>query len=294
MNRSTVLQVAQDAYQHALVSIDPSRIARIPWKRGTSMQIDMPWIQPEHPHVFLQCLIVMGALNYRFWHPAEGAAAVRRYVRGEKTGARALWQAFEEHWVEDAEGFRQRLSMLDVPGVFGDIPDVMSRRALLEEVLGGQALEEVASLICQEVIATGAVTVEQAHLLGSRFPTAFGDPYLKKAQLLLSMYAAQLFNLGLEVDCSDLTGFSDYQVPRVLHALGITHYCYELQEAIYLQHPVEKGGVMEGAIRSATILACEAIAEQSGCSPADVDNMLWHSQSLADGHNFHLTYTTHY
>lgn len=294
MKRSTIIQLAQEDFQHELVSIVPSRIAKVPWKRVSTLKIEMPWLRPAHPDVFLQCLITMGALNFRLWHSAKGTTSLCRYVRGEKSGARALWMAFAAHWTDDADVFRQRLSVLDVPGIFGDIPDVQSRRVLLDEVLQGRALEQLATQICQEVIELGQVRIRHAHLLATRFPKSFEDPYLHKAQLLLWMFAAQLSNLNIQVDCSDLTGFAEFQMPRMLQAVGITHYNSDIQQAIHLQQPLEQGGCMERAIRGATIMACELIAKHTGCRPADVGDMLRHSLPLAAGQKFHLTHTTHY
>ena len=131
-------------------------------------------------------------------------------------------------------------------------------------------------------------------MLADAFPVAFGDPYLKKAQLAVSMYAGYLRNLGQSVSTAGLTAMADYQVPRVLRALGILTYAPALATTIAERRPVAPGSSEESAIRAATVIACEAIADHLGVTAADVDNLRWLSQGHANDAPFHLTLTTRY
>jgi len=87
---------------------------------------------------------------------------------------------------------------------------------------------------------------------------------------------------------------ADYQVPRVLRALGVLEYCPSLADRINRHDLLEEGGPEELAIRAATIIACEAIAAHTGGTSADIDNLLWLSQDIAGDAPFHLTETRLY
>ena len=91
-----------------------------------------------------------------------------------------------------------------------------------------------------------------------------------------------------------LTAMADYQVPRVLRALGVLEYCPSLADRINRHDLLEEGGPEELAIRAATIIACEAIAAHTGGTSADIDNLLWLSQDIAGDAPFHLTETPLY
>ena len=92
----------------------------------------------------------------------------------------------------------------------------------------------------------------------------------------------------------DVKAFADYQMPRVLRALGILDYTQSLADAVDrgVLIPILSAG--ERAIRAATILACEDIAKVTDATPADVDNLLWQSQGAAGQTLFHRTRTTWY
>ncbi|MPN62756.1 hypothetical protein SDC9_210509 [bioreactor metagenome] len=138
------------------------------------------------------------------------------------------------------------------------------------------------------------MTVAQAAGLAAIFPLAFDDPYLKKAQLALSMIAAFLRSTGNDVGAEDLTAFADYQVPRVLRGLGVLAYSTSLADKVDQRILLTENGQEELSIRAATVLACEAIAAHTGGTSADIDNLLWLSQDIAGETPFHLTETRWY
>lgn len=108
------------------------------------------------------------------------------------------------------------------------------------------------------------------------------------------MIAAVLRDTGIAVNVADLTAFADYQVPRVLRALGVLDYSPSLADRVDHHHLLEEGGQEELSIRAATIIACEAIAAHTGGTSADIDNLLWLSQDIAGETPFHLTETRWY
>lgn len=295
-SRKELLAIAHCDHDASLVGIDDDLIRRTQWP----LESLQPMIMGLNGAITstgagaLSFLIIMTALNYRFWE-VQGNE-IRRYSHRGKTGARALWAAFEDAWGLDSVSpiaFERRLADQGVEGLFGEIPDPASRDAILRELLSGDIVG-VSAALSARIDAAHSVTVADASALAEELPMAFGDPYLKKAQLALSMYSAFLRHCGTETDATDLTAFADYQVPRVLRALGILRYSDDLAERVDSGMLLPNASREERAIRAATILACERIAAHCQASAADVDSLLWSSQEVAADSRFHLTLTTWY
>lgn len=297
MKRTLLLNTASGDLNNRLVSIDSERITGIAWptKQNGGMTIDLSCCDPTSPSSALEFLVVMGSLNFRFWS-VNADGALQRYTRGTKTGARALWSAFEEHWEGDAKEFFKRLKSpkIGFSQIFGDIPEPLDRVDILESIEDSGELSTFCRELTVEIVNAKATTLEHASALAEVFPLAFRDPYLKKAQLALSMYTGFLRNQGHHIDTSDLVAFADYQVPRVLRALGVLQYSSNLATLVDGGTFIAEDSPEERAIRSATIVACEHIAQTAGATAADVDNWLWQSQNIAGASSFHLTPTTRY
>ncbi|MDK9702531.1 MAG: queuosine salvage family protein [Sulfuritalea sp.] len=293
--RRALLQRANDDYRPGLVMIDAERVRAIQWEASgaDAMVIRINGPAGTSPSSALPFLVAMTSINYRFWD-RQRDGTLTRYRHLGKTGARALWLAFEHAWGESVAEFAQGFQHGHLWDWFGAIPDPESRATILCEVLTNNWLREVCAEIEREIDATGTVQVGQARLLADAFPAAFGDPYLKKAQLALAAYAGYLRSLARPVNTSDLTAMADYQVPRVLRALGMLSYSPELSRRVDGGELLAPDSAEENAIRAATIIACEAIAAQVGGTAADVDNLLWQSQDVAGEARFHLTETTWY
>jgi hypothetical protein len=294
-NRKSILDRATADLRQDIVAIDDEKIAATPWppEAAEPMRVTIEGPPGATPMAALSFLVAMGSINYRFWTLTEhGTLARYRYLRN--SGARALWAAFERAWGQSAAAFAARLRSQPFEMLFGDIPDKESRIEILTEILKEDRLNEVCTEIHHHIRSRGSVLVMHAELLAKAFPVAFGDPYLKKAQLALSAYAGYLRSAGKEIDVSDLTAFADYQVPRVLRALGILKYSSALRVKVDTALYLQRESIEERAIRSATVLACEKIASHIGGTAADVDHLLWQSQDVAGDARFHLTQTTWY
>jgi len=295
-SRADLIAMAHGDHDASLVEIDDDIITQTPWpvENLQPMTMSLDGAIGTFPPSALAFLLMMTAINYRFWRMEAGEFS--RYAFRGETGARALWGAFEAAWGFDEfspKRFASRLAAEGVESLFGDIPDAASRAAILGEMLRGDLAGHCETLEAT-INANRAITVADAAAVASAFPMAFGDPYLKKIQLALSMFGAYLRAAGSEIDTRDLTAFADYQVPRVLRALGILRYSDDLAAKV-------DGGILiacespeERSIRAATILACERIAAHCKATAADVDNLLWQSQDLAKDARFHLTPTTWY
>lgn len=100
--------------------------------------------------------------------------------------------------------------------------------------------------------------LKHAQTLADAFPYAFADPFLKKAQLALS-----IFNSTLEhPKTSYLTLFADYRIPQYLHHIGVLQYSDELEGIVNRQEAIPHGCIMEQSIRAATILVgCQVMNE---------------------------------
>lgn len=297
-DRQSLIRFAEHQYAPAIVKVDHQRIFSIPWpgNSATPMSLDIAAPIASDPVATICFLLAMTSINYRFW-TLEPDGTISRYRHMDKTGARALWAAFEAAWGPNLHYGAELAAHLNTDSflhLFGHMPDPEGRLAILGELLAHDKLQAVAQILLAEIRSTGKVTVEQAAGLASIFPQAFNDPYLKKAQLALSMIAAALRGTRIEVDVSGLTAMADYQVPRVLLALGVLEYSPSLMDRVDHHQLLDEGGPEEQAIRAATIIACEAIAAHTGGTAADIDNLLWLSQDIAGEAAFHLTETRCY
>lgn len=297
--RSDLIALARADYRADLVAIDADAIHSHSWPIDalSPMTITLDPAFAEAKADALAFLVLMTSINYQFWNVSDSGEFRRYHFHGE-SGARALWRAFSDAWGQGCHTRTQFTTAALTRGVsqmFGDIPSPESRQEILSELLeNSERLDSTCQAVAQRIAGRREVLIEDAALLADRFPLAFGDPYLKKAQLALSMFAAHLRGPAMAICTSDLTAFADYQVPRVLRALGILDYTQSLADAVDrgVLIPILSAG--ERAIRAATILACEDIAKAAGATPADVDNLLWQSQSAAGQTLFHRTRTTWY
>ena len=297
-DRQSLIRLAEHQYAPALVKVDHQLICSIPWPANSAEPMSLELSEPmaSDPVAAICFLLAMTSINYRFW-TLEPNGSVSRYCHMGKTGARALWASFEAAWgpnLHYGAELATRLRADDFKTLFGLMPDQEGRLAILSELLDPDKLQAVAQLLLADLRSNGKATVEQAAGLAAFFPLAFDDPYLKKAQLALSMIAAVLRDTGIAVNVADLTAFADYQVPRVLRALGVLDYSPSLADRVDHHHLLEEGGQEELSIRAATIIACEAIAAHTGGTSADIDNLLWLSQDIAGETPFHLTETRWY
>lgn len=297
--RTSIISTAQADFKPAVVSINSDAIRRFDWGNTGGLHVELKPGISQTDTAAMSFLVAMTALNYRFWQIPEGSPSVlQRYVFAGKTGARALWSAFEAAWGEASAPAQFVSAVTDSTFAehFGEFLATPDRLAIVRELFQdqGRKLTDVCQTLSGQIAAIGAITVSDAYLLEQEFPKSFADPYLKKAQLALAMYGGHHLNRGLRLDTSDLTAIADYQVPRVLRAMGILNYDATLSGAVDNQVQLPQDSHQERAIRSATILACEEIATYAGITAAAVDNALWQAQAYAGEQPFHLTFTTRY
>jgi len=123
------------------------------------------------------------------------------------------------------------------------------------------------------------------------FPGYASDIFLKRASLFF-------LTMNRKFGCfhnylNNVFVPADYQLPRVLKNYGCISYSYGLENKIRNFELIEKGSLMEAEIRSATILVCKKIQENTKMSIANIDMWLW-SRRKECSNPFHLTITTDY
>jgi hypothetical protein len=244
----------------------------------------------------VELAIALSAINHQFWDLDERGQFVR-YTHHGAVGALAMSQAFQRAWQSPANLlFSIREGHALTPGgvalIFGDIPAPEGRRAILNEVLGSSQLAHAVRVMRLVAHNGDPFDADLAEMLAEMFPLAFGDPLLKKAQLAVSLIWREARARGHTNTCT-LTAFADYQIPNVLRALGGLTYAVDLAATIDAGHLIEPDSTDERAIRAASILAVETLAESQGVAVADVDFWLWQQRGAART-PFHRTRTTLY
>jgi len=240
--------------------------------------------------------IAMNSINYMFWSLNEDGKFIR-YEKDGAVGANAMTKAFSDAWHDSFSGINLArdgipLDAQHIEEIFGDIPDPEGRARVLNEILVGPKLGAIAQELAQTAIDGGAFDVQAAARLAQAFPGAYGDAVLKKSQLAVSAMWRNAMDLGVAREC-ELTAFADYQIPNVLRALGLLDYASDLAETIDAQRLIAPESVDERALRAASILAVERLAQEHGVNVADVDYWLW-TKRKEPKTPFHLTETTLY
>lgn len=148
--------------------------------------------------------------------------------------------------------------------------------SVLEDSFGGTFLRLV------ETAAWDAPRIVAA--IQSHFPS-FKDeaclegkpvPFAKRAQLLAAD-CHRIFERGGDglLRFESLTACADYMIPALLARAGVLVYSAELQKSIDRQVPLTAGERQEVEIRSATVVACDLLAESWGRTAMQVNDALW-------------------
>jgi hypothetical protein len=299
--RAGILAVATADYKPEHVAVDEAVIAQLsPPEGGFSlMKTNLPGTPAGSSlQSAIAYLLTLNALNYRFWSLRDGK--VDRYAFEGAVGALGMRKAFDAAWGAnpDPSQLALKLRTQSIESMFGDIPDPTSRRLMLEDLLVATtdkpSVMDYAHRLAAWIKEEKRVTTEMAGDIAYSFYVAYADDYLKRAQLALAEIAGYCAEIGEPVESSDLTVFTDYQVPRVMRALGILKYSPALIAKVDGLQLIDRASDEENAIRAATLLAGEAMAQAFKVTPAQIDNVLWLQRNKAGSAPFHLTVTTDY
>jgi hypothetical protein len=299
--KQNILATAIKDLNPSFVRINSERIAatKIPKVDLHPMASGLPPAFQVMPQQAIAFLIALNSINYMFWSlgSVNGQKTLIRYSFEGKVGAIGMRAAFDKLWGDtlSPQNFREEPITRDfVLKHFGDIPDAESRATLLTEVFADQRLEEVSVTLYKRIRANRVISAEDAALLHEAFPRAFSDRYMKRSQLALCWIAGFFAEGRMPVAAGDMTAFADYQVPRVLRSMGILEYSPELAKKVDTLAIIDADSPEERAIRGATLIACEGLAEANNATAGEVDNYLWPLSKSAGTVPFHLTFTEHY
>ncbi len=299
MGENTVLQAALEDYDETLVRVDETALSQIvlPQSELSAMRPDILGTAVASTlHSAFDYLFILNSLNFRFWDLKTGEFT--RYTCSGREGALGMRAAFFNAWGNEPSQstFWARLYRDGVKGLFGDIPAMDERVAILEELHDWLQCDYYHALkisLFGKISQSQCITLSDAARFAEAFPLSYEDRYLKKIQLMLNEFSCFVSLTASPVVCKDFTLFADYQLPRVLRALGLISYSTSLASAIDQQIPLEPNGAQERAIRAATVLVGEKLKDRLGCTTAELDNYLWLNRKKVTGH-FHLTFTTDY
>jgi len=312
---NSVLATAKNYYDRSIVRIDLDAVtqANIPAMVPTSQMVPVKYGIENDPLFWISSLIVMNTLNFQFWDIENGE--IKRYRRDGMSGAivmgNCFWDAWHKAIPEDYRAnseknligalggtlgnFRSEIENEGIGTIFGDIPNPLSRKTILLEVMTLVPLLTCADRIYQQFLSSKVDGEFLARMLASTFPWSYNDIFLKKAQLTLMLALAEYRyrNPEATVDLS-VTIAADYQIPKVLRVAGILVYSDELALKVDNGKLIDAGSKEELAIRAASILAGEEISKKFGISIPELDWWIWSNRNLNPAAKFHLTKTTNY
>lgn len=233
------------------------------------------------------------SINYQHWSINHNNR-LERYEYEDKIGADALLVGFQNLFIKNSQ---QTISLdflkeSDITSFFGNVPDKKGRLEILKESLNKHKLMK-ANKIIDEAVENNLIDVDTAYKIAHIMPKSFQDPYLKKIQLALYEIGEllQLTHPRLKID---LTASIEYQIPKVLNALGIIKYDNNLLDTINNANLIEVDSMQEKAIRSASLIACEKICEVNKIEGSYLDRLLWEQRKNFGNLKFHLTKTKRY
>lgn len=293
LTKQWVLNVAEGWYDPALVKINESAIGDLSDIRVENSMWENPDIDFLDNAMFT---LALNTINHMFWDKVDGQFV--RYEHDGKVGAVAMTSCFEKAWKDPQSPLRQALdhqfplSPRDIESMFGPIPRLAERAQILNEVLLSPRLPQLASEALSMAENGQPFDVAFAHKLAQAFPLGYEDDVLKKAQLATSGVWRVAKMHGHASPC-DLTAFADYQIPNVLRHVGVLEYDPQLSQSIDQMEWIEENSPEERAIRAASILAIEKIAQQHNVGVADVDYWIWLKRKEPST-PFHLTNTNKY
>lgn len=290
-----VMNQANADYQPSLVSIDYDAIKNlnflIDFKEALSPH-ENEALKGKDLNESIRFLLALNSINYQYWD-LHGDEFVR-YHHNKAVGALACYDGFVHLWEELQKNatLYDRLNEDVMTQYFGDIPEKASRIEILKESLNPATLSR-AALLVEKHLRQGLIDTQTAADVAEVLPKSFKEPYLKKVQLAL--YEIHLHAKSFAVYSKEsLTVAADYQLPKVLEAMGVIQYSDGLKEKISNYKPIEVDSAEERAIRAATILSCEEISAQKNVSIPAIDRWLWLARNNFKDKKFHLTKTTAY
>lgn len=293
--KNQIIEQANKDFNPNVASIDEDTINKTDFDRNKiyfffSKQefIDIRNIQEN-----INFILGYQSINYQQWSINQHNR-LERYENEEKIGADALLFGFQNLFIKINQQTISSdfLKETDITTFFGNVPDKKGRLEILKESLNKHKLIKAKKII-DEAVENNLIDISTAYKIAEAMPKSFTDPYLKKVQLALYEIGEllQITNPRLKID---LTVSVEYQIPKVLNALGIIKYDNNLLHTIDSASIIEVDSMQEKAIRAASLLACEKICEINKISGSYLHMLLWEQRKNFGNLKFHLTRTKRY
>lgn len=314
------------AKRSAFVSIDLEKLKEVARKYAGEELIVPDWKAPVFPsnnnRDTIAFFLLGNSINFAYSDFKTGVKYETEYQGMPWKGAFGMWAALKrgiDGGVPLLDGkYLAGISEAQMKSLFEGnivIPMLPERLEIFREV--GRVLNAhygshfagVVEKSGNRLFDGGKGTVER---LVYHFPS-FGDRWQygnllaifnKRAQLAAGMVQGRFLGDGIELfprsEVDMLTVFADYELPKILNAMGILRYTNTLSNAINEGKMIERGSFVEIEIRANTIVAAQLLQDEINSvrdekvNALNIDFKLW-----SEGKNFkdakhHLTETTAY
>ena len=160
------------------------------------------------------------------------------------------------------------------------VPFASKRLAIFKEFALPENHKKFSDLLTLTYDGSGALKLDMdfVRAFAKIFPEGLGnDPFYKKAILATLMVAGNAHHHNYPVDVSDLPIAADYIIPQVLNAdnIGILKFNDNLTETLTKREFLLENSDKAAALRAASVVVCERLAELSGLTAQDIDAHLW-------------------
>jgi len=297
-NSNPVIVRAWQDYDKSIVAVDSGAIESLSlsaMEEDILGENEIQALRGKSLEEAIEFLLALNSINYQYWSFDRENNFIR-YTHNNKVGAIAAFEGFSRLYHDKVKRSPQgsRVKLADIDKYFGAIPNSSERCQILNESLDPTRSREAKRQILEYIESQGCIDTQLAHSVALIMPQSFRDEYLKKIQL--SLYEIFLAAKGRgypDLECH-LTVAADYQIPKVLEAMGVLKYSPSLAKKIDTLQLIEENSDEERAIRAATIIACEEISSLHGISIPSLDRQIWLARNDYLHKKFHLTMTSKY
>ncbi len=254
------------------------------------------FIQTDKLSEIAQFFFVGNAINFRFWY--EDSLHVFSYK--DYKGSTAMWAVIRDNPELMNANYLKNIELDKIYGL-RDMPILMKRQDAFREI--GSVLQEkydgYVINLCEKCEWDALKIVEEISLYFPMWEDNYqGVAFRKRAILFVAMLHGRTLPNSRIKNIEKLHCLADYQVPKLLHSIGVLHYSDELNDMIKNHVQIVYRGNYETDIRISTIEAVKIICDQLNDNGIDVcplqlDYYLW-----MIAHNikepYHLTDTVAY
>lgn len=243
-------------------------------------------------------LFVRTALKYNFWFIDEEKQQPWCYQNNSSNegsdGVKALALDLFERGLFPGLHIPRVHIREKLKGFVSDMPLAESRLKVLESVANYNLFYQA---IFKPMMENKQADIEFAAIIAKKFPRAYGDFFLNKAQCFL--YAASgIFDQYRIMLSDNLIGCADNITPQVLRHLGILEYGVKMSEMVDSDIVLMENGDIEPSLRAMTLLACDRLVQQTGLNSMQLNSWFIEQYNSAEfkksTYRPHLVETTKY